>query len=148
MSSTTSKVFVDTNILIYSTDTHDPNKRSRCRRVLRALVRESRCALSTQVLQEFYVVATKKLGLDPIIAKEIIDSFENVEVVQVTTNLIKAAIDTSVVNLLSFWDALIVVSAESAACSYLLTEDMNHQQVVRGVRILNPFKDEGVGGVE
>jgi predicted nucleic acid-binding protein len=95
--------------------------------------------LSTQILQELYVVAIKKLGIEPIVAKELMLGFENMEVVQITPTLIRNAIDTSVVNRLSFWDALIVVSAESAACDTLFTEDLNPDHTVRGVRVYNPF---------
>jgi predicted nucleic acid-binding protein len=54
--------------------------------------------------------------------------------------LIKEAIDCSLINRLSFWDALIVVTAESAHCEILWTEDLNHGQVIRGVLIENPLK--------
>jgi predicted nucleic acid-binding protein len=91
------------------------------------------------VLQEFFVVATKKLGVDPLDAKGILESFENFEVVQITPHLIRSAIDTSVLNRLSFWDALIVAAAESAACELLVTEDLSDGQVIRGVRVTNPF---------
>jgi predicted nucleic acid-binding protein len=54
--------------------------------------------------------------------------------------LIKEAIDCAIINQLSFWDALIVVAAESARCEILWTEDLNHGQVIRGVRIENSLK--------
>jgi predicted nucleic acid-binding protein len=60
--------------------------------------------------------------------------------VVVSPTLIKDAIDCSIINRLSFWDALIVVSAESAQCEILWTEDLNHGQIIRGVRIENPLK--------
>ena len=53
---------------------------------------------------------------------------------------LREAIDCSIINRLSFWDALIVVSAESARCEILWTEDLNHGQVIRGVHIENPLK--------
>lgn len=134
------KVFVDTNILAYSIDNNDEIKRDLCRNCLRTLRKEGFGVISTQVLQEFYVVATKKLKVDPLLAKTILHSFENFEVVVINPVLIKDAIDCSIVSNLSFWDALIVVTAESARCEQLWTEDLNHNQIIRNVRIVNPCK--------
>ena len=133
------KVFFDTNVLVYAADKANPKKQERARAVLRDAVDAGIGVLSTQVLQEFYVVATKKLAMDPIVAKELILGFENMEIVQVTPSLIRNAVDTSVVNRLSFWDSLIVVSAEAGACDTLLTEDLNQGQTIRGVRVQSPF---------
>lgn len=139
MSSTTSKVFFDTNVLVYSLDNHDAEKRDRCRELLREAAEAERGVISTQVMQEFFVVTTRKLGLDPVVVKGILSSFENFEVVSVEPYLIYAAIDCSVLSQLSFWDALILVAAESASCDTVMTEDLTQGQVVRGVRIESPF---------
>lgn len=133
------KIFIDTNVLIYSLDKADVIKRRRARKVLAEAARENAGVISTQVLQEFYVVAAKKLKLDPLVAKELVRSFENFEVVTVTAELIREAVDCSVLNRISFWGALIAVAAESAKCRELWSEDFNHGQVVRGVKIVNPF---------
>jgi predicted nucleic acid-binding protein len=134
-----SKVFFDTNILVYAADRHDKKKQASSRNLIIESVVRGDGVVSTQVLQEFYVVATKKLGIDPLAAKDILTSFENLEVVQITTPLIHSAVDVTILNQLSFWDALIVVSAEHAHCEALLTEDLNHDQVIRGVRVQNPY---------
>jgi predicted nucleic acid-binding protein len=42
-------------------------------------------------------------------------------------------------NRLSFWDALIVAAASNAGAVTLYTEDLNHGQVMEGIRIENPF---------
>jgi predicted nucleic acid-binding protein len=135
-----SKVFLDTNILIYSLDQSDPGKMESSRELLRALTTENIGVISTQVLQEFYVAATTRLGADPLIIKEIIRSLERFETVVITIALIREAIDCSVLNRISFWDALIIAAAESAKCSLLWTEDLSHGQIIRSVRIVNPFK--------
>ena len=135
-----SKVFLDTNILVYSLDQADAAKMAKCRGLIRSLTAESRGVISTQVMQEFYVAATSKLGADPLLIKDILRSLERFETVVVSPTLIKDAIDCSIINRLSFWDALIVVSAESAQCEILWTEDLNHGQIIRGVRIENPLK--------
>jgi predicted nucleic acid-binding protein len=135
-----SKVFIDTNILVYSMDEFDPAKRERCRFLLRSAVKDFQGVISTQVMQEFYVVGTKKLGVDPLLMKDILHSFEQFEIVGLNPAIIYTAIDCSILNRLSFWDSLIVVAAESAHCGILWTEDLNDGQVIRGVRIDNPFK--------
>jgi predicted nucleic acid-binding protein len=135
-----SKVFLDTNIFVYSLDQSDSTKRKKCRNLIKSLTDENSGVISTQVLQELYVAATSKLGADPLLVKDIIRSLERLETVVVSPMLIKEAIDCSLINRLSFWDALIVVTAESAHCEILWTEDLNHGQVIRGVLIENPLK--------
>lgn len=134
-----SNVFLDTNILVYTLDNNDPAKRDHCRKLLVTLRDEGSGVISTQVLQEFYVVATQKLGVEAPLAKSILHALQNMTLVTVTPQLIDAAIDCSMLHQLSFWDALIVVSAESARCSELWTEDMNHGQIIQGVRVRNPL---------
>jgi len=134
------KVFLDTNVLVYAADRHSKPKREACRSLIREAATEGRAVVSTQVLQEFFVVATRKLGVAPLDAKELIGSFQNMEVVTVTTDRIGEAIDCSVVDRISFWDALIVVCAQSASCDVLATEDLNDGQIIRGVRVENPLK--------
>jgi predicted nucleic acid-binding protein len=133
------KVFLDTNILVYCLDRSETGKRKKCRNLLKSLTGEDKGVLSTQVMQEFYVAATAKLGADPLLVKDILRSLERFETVTVSPALIKEAIDCAIINRLSFWDALIIVSAESARCEVLWSEDLNHGQIVRGVRIENPM---------
>ena len=72
-------------------------------------------------------------------AKDILHSFERFETIIITPEIIKDAIDCSIINKLSFWDALIIAAAESAGCENLWTEDLNDGQVIRGVRVVNPL---------
>lgn len=137
-----SKVFVDTNVLLYSMDKFNPEKQFRCRALLTTLMDELRGVISTQVMQEFYVAATRKLGVDALLAKDILHSFEHFEVVIITPDMIKDAVDCSVINRISFWDAMIVVAAESARCERIWTEDLNHGQIIRSVRVENPLRQE------
>ena len=110
--------------------------------MLKALTQNNLGVISTQVLQEFYVVATKRLEVDPLAAKDILSSFQRFEIVVTTPQLINDAIDVSIINVISFWDALIVTSAEHAKCGAVLTEDLNHGQIIRGVKIKNPFNTQ------
>jgi predicted nucleic acid-binding protein len=136
-----SKIFIDTNILVYSMDRHDPEKREKCRSGLTALTRRDKGVISTQVLQEFYVACTKKLGADPLIVKNILQSFIHFELVIITPEIIQSAIDISILNALSFWDALIVSAAISANCEKIWTEDLNSGQMIRGVMLENPIEN-------
>lgn len=135
-----SKVFLDTNILVYCLDQSDAGKRKKCRELIKSLTLENSGVISTQVMQEFYVAATGKLGADPLLIKDVLRSLERFETVVVSPLLIKEAIDCAIINRVSFWDALIVVSAESARCEMLWSEDLNDGQIIRGVRIENPLK--------
>lgn len=134
------KFFIDTNILIYSIDKFDKSKQKKARALLKEIAVSDTGVISTQVLQEFYVAATKKLNAAPLIVKEIINGFEKFEVVQITVEIIKDAIDVSLLNKISYWDALIIASAETAKCTALITEDLNAGQIIRGVKIINPFQ--------
>lgn len=133
-----SKVFLDTNVLVYALDRDAGAKRQTARRLLEVAA-GGVGVISTQILQEFYVVATRKLGVEPALAKSILHSLRRFEIVTVTGDLIEQAVDVSVVSRMSFWDALVVVSAEAAQCAQLWTEDLNAGQVIRGVTVVNPF---------
>ena len=134
------KFFIDTNILIYALDQHSPQKQAQARELLRAANSQEKLALSTQVLQEFFVASTRKLYLEPMTAKQILRGFSHFETVLITTSQIDQAIDDSIQYTLSFWDALIVTAADHIHCSELWTEDLNDGQKVRGVTIVNPFE--------
>ena len=134
-----SKVFIDTNILVYSMDNYDIAKKEKSRTLLKGIQQDLSGVISTQVMQEFFITATKKMNADPLLVKDILHSFERFETVIVTREIIMDAIDCSVINRISFWDSLIVVAAQSALCKKIWTEDLNHGQVIRGVRIENPL---------
>jgi predicted nucleic acid-binding protein len=135
------KVFLDTNVLVYQMDTKNSIKREKCRSLIRKTANDGDAVISTQVLQEFYVVATNKLHIPPAVSKSIIHTFENMEIVTIGKELINEAIDASLQYKLSFWDALILVAAESAKCEVLYSEDFNDGQIMRNVKVLNPLKE-------
>jgi predicted nucleic acid-binding protein len=135
------KVFLDTNILVYAQDGRAPKKQKRSREIITTLVEQDAGVVSTQVLQEFYVAATRKLGVDPLAAKAVLKTLSMFEMVQVTPALIDEAVDGSILNRISFWDALVVVSAASSGCGQIYSEDLNPGQRIRGVEIFNPFRD-------
>lgn len=135
-----SKTFIDTNILVYAMDKADPVKQQKARFLLHSLQENQSGVISTQVLQEFYVISTKKLGLDPLLVKSILSSLTNYETVMVSPEIIESAIDCCILNQISFWDALIIACAESACCEKAWSEDLNHGQLIRGVKVENPFR--------
>ena len=134
----TGLVFLDTNVLIYTADRHDPVRQQRCRSHLKALGESGRAVISTQVLQEFYVVAIRKLGIAPPKAREILTDLRQIPTVSVTPDLIDQAIACHQADRISFRDALIIAAAGSAGCATLLSEDLNAGQTIRGVRIESP----------
>lgn len=137
-----SKIFIDTNILVYALDNKDKEKKKKTREIIKKVIDSYQAVISTQVIKEFYVVATKKLNIDPIIAKNIIHNFHNMEIVNNDLEIIEQAIDISVISQLSFWDSLIIAAAERSNCEYIISEDLNAGQIYRGVELINPFERE------
>ncbi len=134
--------FIDTNVLIYAHDRTDIRKHQTAKTVLEALWEDRSGALSTQVLQEFYAVATRKLA-SPMTRKEardIVSVYSSWQVVAIDPALILAASQLEEAEQLSFWDALIIEAARVAGASRLLTEDLQDGRVIEGIRIENPFR--------
>jgi predicted nucleic acid-binding protein len=134
--------FLDTNVLVYLFDHDEPAKRQRAREILES-AKPGELALSSQVLSEFYVTVTRKLGhpLDETLAAQAVDWLGLLSVVSTDTTLVKSAIDTSRSSQLSYWDGLIVAAAARAGCERLLTEDLNDGQEIGPVHVENPFRD-------
>lgn len=133
------KVFLDTNILTYAQDADAPGKQRRSREVIAELGQSSDGVISSQVMQEFYVTATRKLGMPPLAAKAVLKTFAVFEVVQVSPALIQDAVDCSVLNELSFWDSLVLAAAAAAGCATVYSEDLSAGQTILGVKVQNPL---------
>lgn len=131
--------FIDTNILVYTDDQDAPEKQQVALDLLARAIADGIGVVSTQVLQEYYAAATRKLGVDPAVARRKVELFSRLDTVQVGTGLILAAIDLHRLHRLSFWDALIVRAALDGGCSILYTEDLGSDQRIEGLRIFNPF---------
>lgn len=134
------RIFIDTNILVYTIDSYDKEKQRKSRKLLKEIAAEGNPVISTQVLQEFYNAATMKLKTDKLIAKNMMHGFGSLDTVQVDLDIIEQAVDISILSEISFWDSLIIAAAEAANCSVLLSEDLADGQVIRGIKITNPFK--------
>ena len=135
--------FVDTNILIYAYDKDSGEKNLRAEAVIKELWESERGMLSTQVLQEFYVNATRKMlhPVSPAVARGIIENYLAWPVRMVEPPTILRASEFQERHQLSFWDAMILATAYEGKARTLLTEDLNHGQTIEGIRIVNPFRD-------
>jgi predicted nucleic acid-binding protein len=134
------RVFIDSNIFVYTVDNDNTDKQTKAKSVVADIIANRIPVISTQVLQEFYNASTTKIKVDRFLAKSIVHDLCNMEVVQVIPELIEQGIDISISVQISFWDGLIIAAAEFANCSTIISEDLNDGQIIRGVKILNPFK--------
>jgi predicted nucleic acid-binding protein len=134
------KTFVDSNVLIYAHDLDEPRKRATAIQIFEDLWLSKTGALSMQVLQEFYSVATRKIRspLPRPIAREAIERLAP-WCIETTPLEIAAAFRIEDSAKISFWDALIVAAALKSGAVEILSEDMNPGQTIAGIRIINPF---------
>jgi predicted nucleic acid-binding protein len=134
------KSFVDSNVLIYAHDAEAGVKRETAAAVLRDLWAQRSGVLSTQVLHEFYVNATKKIAapLARSSARAVVDAYAP-WCVNTTASETAAAFRIEDEARISFWDALIVAAARKAGAMRILSEDLNAGQTIAGIRIENPF---------
>ena len=135
------KMFIDTNILIYAFDVSAGKKHQVASHILSDLWNSGLGVLSTQVLQEFYINVVQKIQkpIDQKMAQEIIRDLLKWHVVVNNGDSILDAIDISEKYGYSFWDSLIIEAALTGGVSVLLSEDLQHGQVISGVTISNPF---------
>ena len=134
--------FVDTNILVYAHDASESHKQPIAEALLTELWRQGTGVLSTQVLQEFYVVATRKYdpAMSRDLARRLVAHYANWRVIGVDLPLIVSASELEEMHSLSFWDALVVEAARRAGATRLATEDMQDGREFGDLRIHDPFK--------
>jgi predicted nucleic acid-binding protein len=133
------KYFVDTNLLLYSVDNDNPSKKQRAAAWLDFLW-DHRARLSWQVLHEFYWNATRKMGVPLDEARRTVRLLAGWQPLGMDVEIVERGwhwIDTAQ---LSYWDSLIVASAERLGCSVLLTEDLQSGRSYGTVRVVNPFE--------
>jgi predicted nucleic acid-binding protein len=134
--------FADTNILLYaiSRDTEEQPKAKRANEILAA----RDIGLSVQVLQEFYVQATRATRTDRLAhdqAARLVESFRRFPVQETTVGTVLCAMSTRQRFDISYWDAAIIEAARELGCDVVLSEDLNDGQDYGGVRVENPFGD-------
>ncbi len=133
--------FVDTNVLLYAIS-RDPAERLK-RAVANELLDGRELALSAQVLQEFYVQATRSTSRNVLThrqAADLVRSFTRFPVQPVTPELVQAAAETGNRHGISYWDAAIIEAARALGCAEVLSEDLSDGQDYGGVRVVNPFQ--------
>lgn len=134
------KTFLDTNLLVYANDNRDARKQTRAIEIVTQTLRDGTGVISTQVMQEYAVVALGKLRQHPDAIMRQLALLESLEVVQITPALIRRAVELHGRYQIDYWDATILAAAEHARCARLLTEDFNAGQLYAAVRIENPFE--------
>jgi predicted nucleic acid-binding protein len=134
--------FVDTNILLYAIS-RDPAERPKAQRA-NSLLAARDLALSVQVLQEFYVQATRKSRPDPLTHEQavgLVESFLRFPVLEITTSVMLAALTACRRFNISYRDAAILEAGRALGCNVILSEDLSDGQDYAGVRAENPFAD-------
>jgi predicted nucleic acid-binding protein len=133
--------FADTSVLLYAIS-RDPAEQDKAKRASDILA-DRDLVLSVQVLQEFYVQATRVSRPDAIghsQAVRLIESFRRFPVQDVTSGIMMAALDARQRFQLSYWDAAIIEASRAMGCTQVLSEDLNDGQDYAGVRVTNPFR--------
>lgn len=134
--------FVDTNVLLYAVS-RAPAEAAKAR-VARAVLESTDLGLSVQVLQEFYVQATRPSRKDALNASDagaLVEAWLRFPTQEMSVDLMRAGLATAIRYQLSYWDATIVEAARQLGCATLLSEDLSHGQDFNGVRVVNPFLD-------
>jgi predicted nucleic acid-binding protein len=133
--------FIDSGVLLYAIS-RDPAEQDKAKRA-NDILTDRDLALSVQVLQEFYVQATRASRPDAIAhqqAVRLIESFRRFEVQDVTSEIMMAALDARQRFQLSYWDAAIIEASRAIGCTEVLSEDLSDGQDYGGVRVNNPFR--------
>ena len=139
--------FVDTNVLVYAYDADAGEKHDTARARLESLWEDESGCISSQVLQEFYVTVTRKLSkpLRRQAARDVVAAYAAWPMHRPNVDDIVSASELEESHELSFWDALIVVSALRSGARQLLTEDLQDGQHLDGLLVVNPFRSPDSG---
>ena len=131
--------FLDTNILLYAA-TADASERQK-QDIAYELIAAENFGISTQVLQEFYYNATRKVGIKmrPAKALEWLDEIDHMPCAIIDSNMFRHAVQFSIRYKITYWDAAILAAAEALGAATLYSEDLNHGQVYGSVQVVNPF---------
>jgi len=134
-------IFVDTNVFVYFRDASEPEKQASAASWLNALWLARAGRTSFQVLNEYYVTVTQRLkpGLDRKSARADVRNLMAWQPTNLDRAVIERAWGIQDRYGFSWWDTLIISAAQKADCSYLLTEDLQHEQRIDGVTLVNPF---------
>jgi predicted nucleic acid-binding protein len=131
--------FFDTNVLVYADDQGVPAKQRRAVDLVAEHRRAGSGVVSLHVLQEYFVAVTRKLKVDPRVARRKIELLAEFDVATADVADILAAIDLHRLHGFSFWDAMVLRSAKQAGCSVIFSEDVPDTREVDGLKVVNPF---------
>jgi len=132
--------FFDTNILVYGDDGTHRAKQQRALDLWETHRRDGSAVVSLQVLQEYFVITTRKLKVDAAKARRKVELLGQADVAVPDLRDILAAIDLHRLHGFAYWDAHVLRTAKQAGCSVIYSEDWQHGRDVDGVRIINPFR--------
>lgn len=136
------RVFLDTNIFVYSFDNRDPIKRNLALELIHKTSEANTARISYQVVQEFVNLATKKFA-QPLKQSDVRLYLESIMSpmwhINSSMGLTSKALDIQERWAYSFYDSMIIASALEAGCSILYSEDLHHGQTIEGLKIINPF---------
>jgi len=143
----TATFLIDTNILVYQYDNSEAAKQLRALEVVDALVFAKAATISTQVMSEFYSIATRKIAtpLSAQSAFERLQSFQqSFQVIDLTTENVLEAARGVLAYRLNYWDALIWATARLNRLPIILSEDFNSGATLEGIQFVNPLRDDFV----
>jgi predicted nucleic acid-binding protein len=132
-------VFVDTNVLLYGVDERDADERDRARCWTQWCWQRRAGRVSTQVLNEMYANALRKFSMPVALARAEVRRLRAWQPLQIDGDTVDAAWDLQDRFGFDDWDALMLAAADRQGCTHLLTEDLQHDQRIDGLRIVNPF---------
>ena len=125
-------------MLAYQFDSSEPVKQQRAREVF--LTSGPTAFISTQVLIELHTVLTRKMDMPRSLVLTVLESLR-LNVVPADSTLVLRAARTASEHDLSIFDAMVLEAAAEAGCRELFTEDLADGSVLRGVRVVNPFRE-------
>ena len=134
--------FVDTNVFVYAVLDDDPERQRIASDLVGRLAESEVLQTSTQVLQELYVVLTRKMRhkFTPREALAYLDRIARSPVMGIDYGLVREAAELSSRHTLSMWDALVIVAAARSGAERIYSEDLQHGRKILGVEIVNPFR--------
>jgi predicted nucleic acid-binding protein len=133
------RLSLDSNILFYTVDGDAGERQERAREVVRQAARGD-CVLSLQTLCEFFASTTRKGKLTAAQAIAHVEDWQTLfPVVAATPGSLRLAMRAVEHHSLSFWDAMQWAVAKQAGATVLLSEDLQHDRELEGVRFRNPF---------
>ena len=133
--------FPDTNVLLYSINRNPAAAVNRERAI--ALLARDDGGLSVQVLQEFYVQATRATRPRPLSHKAavgLLTAWTRFWVQEITLSVLNSAFEIKAAHGSSYWDSAIIAAARALGCRELYSEEMNHGREVEETIIINPFR--------